>query len=83
MQRSQVHGTIPLDRPGKHQGYLCVPYSYNLAGWANLLLPITVVVNGQGRTALVSAGNHGDEYPGQVAIRSCCASWTPGRSAAG
>ncbi|MCI0457225.1 MAG: succinylglutamate desuccinylase/aspartoacylase family protein, partial [Gemmataceae bacterium] len=40
----------------------------NLGGWANLLVPITVVAGGTGRTALVMAGNHGDEYPGQIAI---------------
>lgn len=65
---TQLHCTINLDRPGKQLGQLCVPYSYNLGGWANLLLPIAVIGQGQGPTALVMAGNHGDEYPGQVAI---------------
>jgi len=54
--------------PGKQHGHLAVPYSYNMGGWANLLIPITVLQNGVGRTALVLAGNHGDEYPGPVAI---------------
>ncbi len=45
-----------------------MPYSYNLGGWANLLIPIAVVGKSGGPTALVMAGNHGDEYPGQVAI---------------
>src|SRR5437016_3700025 len=66
--QSQIHATVAFDKPGKQAGHLCVPYSYNLGGWANLLLPITVLGNGPGRTALVMAGNHGDEYPGQVAI---------------
>src|ERR1700676_537015 len=68
MERSQIHATVDFDKPGQQHGHLCVPYSYNLGGWANLLLPITVLCNGKGRTALVMAGNHGDEYPGQVAI---------------
>jgi N-alpha-acetyl-L-2,4-diaminobutyrate deacetylase len=68
MDRSQLHATVDFERAGKQHGHLCIPYSYNLGGWANLLLPITVLVNGKGRTALVTAGNHGDEYPGQVAI---------------
>jgi N-alpha-acetyl-L-2,4-diaminobutyrate deacetylase len=59
---------VDYDRPGKQHGHLCVPYSYNLGGWANLLVPVTVIRGGPGRTALVMAGNHGDEYPGQVAI---------------
>ncbi len=68
MSTTQIHSTIDFHEPGNHQGHLCVPYSYNLAGWANLLIPIGVVNNGPGPTALVMAGNHGDEYPGQVAI---------------
>ena len=39
-----------------------------MALWAQLPIPVTVLNNGPGRTALVMAGNHGDEYPGQVAI---------------
>lgn len=68
MTRSQIHSTVDWERTGKQHGHLCVPYSYNLGGWANLLLPITVLRNGNGPTVLVLAGNHGDEYPGPVAI---------------
>ncbi len=68
MSATQIHSTVDFARPGKQQGTLCIPYSYNLGGWANLLVPIAVVNNGPGPTALVMAGNHGDEYPGQVAI---------------
>ncbi len=65
---SQIHATVDFSRPGKQLGQLCVPYSYNLGGWANLLMPVAVIGQGKGPTALVMAGNHGDEYPGQVAI---------------
>ncbi|MBI1914580.1 MAG: succinylglutamate desuccinylase/aspartoacylase family protein [Planctomycetes bacterium] len=68
MDRSPIHVTVDFDRAGKQYGHLCVPYSYNLGGWANLLVPVAVVRNGAGPTVLVLAGNHGDEYPGQVAI---------------
>src|SRR5262245_19320681 len=68
MERSQLSATADFDRPGKQFGHIHVPYSYDLGGWANLLLPVAVLGNGKGRTALVMAGNHGDEYPGQVAI---------------
>src|SRR5688572_33035023 len=65
---TQIHSTVDFSRAGKQLGSLCVPYSYNLGGWANLLLPVAVIGQGKGPTALVLAGNHGDEYPGQVAI---------------
>jgi len=67
MSETLIHATVDFQRPGRQLGHLCVPYSYNLGGWANLLIPIAVVRNGEGPTALVMAGNHGDEYPGQVA----------------
>jgi predicted deacylase len=68
MSKTQIHSTVDFAKPGHQQGHLYVPYSYNLGGWANLLVPISVVGGGSGPTALVMAGNHGDEYPGQVAI---------------
>ena len=63
-----IHATVDFEKRGKQHGHLCVPYSYNMAGWANLLVPCTVINGSPGKTALVMAGNHGDEYPGQVAI---------------
>jgi predicted deacylase len=59
---------IDLDRPGKQQGFLQVPYSHNLGAWANAMVPITVIARGTGPTVLCLGGNHGDEYQGQVAI---------------
>jgi N-alpha-acetyl-L-2,4-diaminobutyrate deacetylase len=68
MSTSPLYATVDFDRPGKQVGYIGVPYSHNLGGWANLMMPIAVIANGLGRTALVLAGNHGDEYPGPIAI---------------
>jgi predicted deacylase len=65
---SPIHSTVDFAAAGKQIGHLGVPYSYNLGGWASLHVPIAVVLGGSGPTALVMAGNHGDEYPGQVAI---------------
>lgn len=60
--------SLDFDKPGKQQGFLQVPYSHNLGGWANVMIPTTVVAHGKGPTVLVLGGNHGDEYQGQVAI---------------
>ncbi len=63
-----IRSSVDFSQKGKQIGQLYIPYSYNLAGWANLIVPIAVINNGTGPTALVMAGNHGDEYPGQVAL---------------
>jgi len=64
-----IHTSVSFDLPtGRQCGHLAIPYSHNLGGWANLRVPICVISNGPGPTVLVLAGNHGDEYPGQVAI---------------
>jgi N-alpha-acetyl-L-2,4-diaminobutyrate deacetylase len=68
MSASPIHCSVDYTKAGKQVGHLGVPYSYNLGGWASMMLPIAVVARGSGPTALVMAGNHGDEYPGQVAI---------------
>jgi N-alpha-acetyl-L-2,4-diaminobutyrate deacetylase len=72
-----VHTSLHLDQPGKQQGYLQVPYSHNLGGWANVMVPITVVAHGKGPTVLVLGGNHGDEYQGQVAAMKLARELTP------
>ena len=63
-----IHTEIDYTRSGQQRGHLAIPYSHNLGGWANLRVPISVIRNGDGPVVLLMAGNHGDEYPGQVAI---------------
>ncbi|HEV7403819.1 MAG TPA: succinylglutamate desuccinylase/aspartoacylase family protein [Chthoniobacteraceae bacterium] len=58
---------LDFHQPGKQQGFLQVPYSHNLGGWANVMVPITIIARGAGPTVLVLGGNHGDEYQGQIA----------------
>ncbi len=73
-----LFSSISLDSLGKQQGYLQVPYSHNLGGWANVMIPITVIANGTGPTVLVLGGNHGDEYQGQIAAMKLARELTPG-----
>lgn len=63
-----LHTSLDLHGDGKRQGFLQVPYSHNLGGWANVMVPITVIARGRGPTVLCLGGNHGDEYQGQVAL---------------
>jgi predicted deacylase len=63
-----IRTDVEFEKEGKQQGFLRVPYSHNLGGWANVMIPITVIARGSGPTVLVLGGNHGDEYQGQIAI---------------
>jgi predicted deacylase len=69
--------SLNFEKAGKQQGFLQVPYSHNLGGWANVMIPITVVSRGAGPTVLVLGGNHGDEYQGQIAIMKLARELTP------
>ena len=66
--KTQVATSVDYEKDGKQQGYLRVPYSYDGAGWASILIPITVVKNGVGPTLLALGGTHGDEFEGPVAL---------------
>ena len=72
-----IYTAIDFTVPGKQQGYLQVPYSHNLGGWANVMIPITTIAQGDGPTVLVLGGNHGDEYQGQIAGMKLARQLTP------
>jgi N-alpha-acetyl-L-2,4-diaminobutyrate deacetylase len=65
---TQIWTTIDYEKEGKQIGFLGVPQSTNTAGWATQYLPIAVIKNGSGPTALFLGGNHGDEYEGTVTL---------------
>ena len=66
VETDMLFTSIDFQKPGKQQGFMQVPYSHNLGGWANVMIPITTVANGIGPTVLILGGNHGDEYQGQI-----------------
>mgnify|MGYP001266254881 FL=1 len=68
MKPSPVTPTIPLDRDGVHHGHLRLPYSRDDSAWGSVMIPICVVGNGSGPTALLTGANHGDEYEGPLAL---------------
>jgi N-alpha-acetyl-L-2,4-diaminobutyrate deacetylase len=68
MATSPVVAELDLGRNGKQVGHLRVPRSRDDSGWGTELVPIVSIANGNGPTVLLTAGNHGDEYEGQVAL---------------
>jgi uncharacterized protein len=57
-----------LEASGKTHGHLYIPVSTNRSAYGNLRIPIVVIRGGSGPAALLMAGNHGDEFEGQVAL---------------
>lgn len=68
MANSPVVPEVDLWGSGRQAGHLRVPQSRDDSGWGTVQVPIVVVANGTGPTVLLTAGNHGDEYEGQVSL---------------
>lgn len=77
MSANPISPTIPLDAEGKHHGFLRLPYSRDDSAWGSVMIPITVIANGEGPTALLTGGNHGDEYEGPIALQDLAHSLQP------
>lgn len=77
MSDSAVVPTIPLDADGVHHGFLKLPYSRNDSAWGSVMVPITVIANGAGPTALMTGANHGDEYEGPIALQELAITLKP------
>jgi N-alpha-acetyl-L-2,4-diaminobutyrate deacetylase len=65
---SPVVPTVDFDRNGVQHGFLRLPYSRDDSAWGSVMIPICVVRNGDGPTALLTGANHGDEYEGPLAL---------------
>lgn len=65
---SPVAATVDFDADGIQHGFLRLPYSRDDAAWGSVMIPVTVIRNGAGPTALLTGGNHGDEYEGPIAL---------------
>ncbi len=65
---TRVWTSLDFDRDGKQHDWLRSPFSSDLSAYGIIPIPIVCIRNGEGPTALLIAGNHGDEYEGQVAL---------------
>jgi len=65
---SMISCDIDLAEDGRHTGFLRVPHSTHVSAYGWIGLPIVSIRNGEGPVILLTAGVHGDEYEGQVAL---------------
>lgn len=77
MSINPITPTIPLDVQGVHHGFLKLPHSRNDSAWGSVMIPITVIANGEGPTALLTGANHGDEYEGPIGLQNLAVSLRP------
>ncbi len=68
--RNPIMSTVPFDTDGVHHGFLRLPASRDSSAWGSVMIPITVIRNGEGPTALLTGANHGDEYEGPIALQT-------------
>ncbi len=68
MKPNPIVATVDFEADGVQHGFLRLPWSRDESAWGNLMIPIAVIKNGSGPTALLSGGNHGDEYEGPIAL---------------
>jgi N-alpha-acetyl-L-2,4-diaminobutyrate deacetylase len=74
---SPIVPTIDLDAAGARHGFLRLPYSRDDSAWGSVMIPVAVVRGASGPTALLTGGNHGDEYEGPLALFDLARSLDP------
>lgn len=68
MTETLITSEVDYEAEGRQTGYLRVPHSVTRSAYGWIPVPVTVLKHGEGPTALLLAGTHGDEYEGQIAI---------------
>ncbi|MCA2371746.1 N(2)-acetyl-L-2,4-diaminobutanoate deacetylase DoeB [Agrobacterium genomosp. 3 str. CIP 111-78] len=65
---SPITPSVDFDAKGVQHGHLRLPYSRDDSAWGSVMIPICIIANGEGPTALLTGANHGDEYEGPAAL---------------
>ncbi|WP_150627576.1 N(2)-acetyl-L-2,4-diaminobutanoate deacetylase DoeB [Pandoraea captiosa] len=68
MMAPRVHPSVDFHRDGVQHGFLKIPDSNDTSAWGAVMVPITVIRRGDGPVALLTGGNHGDEYEGPIVL---------------
>ena len=68
MSETRIRCFVDFEKDGKQISHLQLPYSSNVSAYGWIGIPICVIRNGAGPTLYLGAGNHGDEYEGQIVL---------------
>ncbi|MFN0164593.1 MAG: succinylglutamate desuccinylase/aspartoacylase family protein [Burkholderiales bacterium] len=77
--KSLIWTEVDYEREGKQVGFLHLPHSVTRSAYGTIPIPIAVIRNGEGPTVFLMAGNHGDEYEGQIVLNKLIRSLAPGQ----
>ncbi|MSP83676.1 MAG: deacylase [Alphaproteobacteria bacterium] len=77
--RTRAWTRIDFDRDGKQVGTFNFNHSVHRSAYGVVQVPLAVIKHGRGPTVLLMAGNHGDEYEGQLALTRLIRTLDPGR----
>ena len=65
---SRIWTELDFEREGKQVGALMVDHSVTRSAYGMIPVPAAVLRGGEGPTVLLMAGNHGDEFEGQIVL---------------
>ena len=74
---SRLSADIDLMAEGKATGFVRVPHSVHRSAYGWIPIPIVRIKNGNGPSVLMQAGNHGDEWEGQIGLGNLIRSLEP------
>lgn len=77
--RTRIVPEVDFAKDGRQHGFLRLFHSVHSSAYGFIPIPIVVLKNGNGPTALFVSGNHGDEYEGQIALCNLAKSLDPTR----
>ncbi len=66
--KSRLVPEVDFEASGAQRGFVRLFHSVHRSAYGYIPIPIVVLKNGEGPTALFVSGTHGDEYEGQVAL---------------
>ncbi len=68
LSKTRIEAEVDFDAQGKHCGFLRIPHSVHRSAYGWLPMSVVSIRNGDGPRVMLMAGNHGNEYEGQVAL---------------
>ncbi len=63
---SEITNPIDYAQDGRQTGHVAIPFSIDRSPYYQIRVPILRLKNGEGPSVLLMAGNHGDEYEGEL-----------------